>query len=328
MNVDFANLTPDAVLDSLEGQGYWPTGQLYPLNSYENRVYQVACEDQPTLIAKYYRPQRWSEAQLLEEQVLLSALASAGVPVVAPLELQQPALGQQIGRQGEYFYTLTPRKLGRAPELGDFDTLFQLGELVGRLHQKSRQLPLQHRASVLTGQTARANSGYLQSNWLPGSLKQRYSDLAQQLLDRLEVCLGEQYQQQFITLHGDCHLGNVLMVEGEPLLVDFDDAMPGPAVQDLWMFLSGDSAEQSRQLSELVEGYEQYCEFDRAQLAWIPALRAIRLFHYASWLARRWQDPAFKMAFPWFNSEDYWLQQCNQMQALLLEFEAPVSLGY
>lgn len=324
-------LTPDCVLDALSATGLWPDGRLQPLGSYENRVYQ-ACLDESVeghdkVVAKFYRPGRWSEAQIREEHSFAQELLLAEVPVVAPLTLQGAMLHHHAG----FAFSLSPWRGGRMPELDDWDTLEWVGRFLARLHAVGEKQDFTHRPT-LNAQTL----GQTPFQWLlehaqmPAHVRARWQPACEAALAQASQVLGA-VPYRAIRLHGDCHPGNILWTpvdddgHGGPHFVDLDDARMGPAVQDLWMLLSGDRMQRSQQLSTLVEGYEQMRAFDRRELALIEPLRTLRLIHYSAWLAQRWSDPAFLRAFPWFGTEDYWHEQTvilhNQLDAMQ---EAPL----
>ncbi|HMW70279.1 MAG TPA: serine/threonine protein kinase [Cellvibrionaceae bacterium] len=307
----FADLTPDAVLDAVESQGYYCDARVYPLNSYENRVYQVGIEGASPLIAKFYRPERWSGEQIREEHQWSLQLAAAALPVVAPLVQN----GETLFTNGGYFFALYPRVPGAPQALAEDDQLYALGQLLGQLHQQTAGL-FNHRPSL--NPNTREPAYVLASGHLPQVLVGDYQRLSDQLRVAIQT-LFDRVPYRPIRLHGDVHGGNVLWQDGDPRLVDCDDALNGPAVQDLWMLLSGSPAAQQTQLVQVLEGYEEYRPFDTQELALIPSLRALRLMNYSAWLARRWEDRAFVAAFPWFNTHAYWAGHIKQLQEALHE---------
>jgi len=319
MQVDFSQLQPDLVLDLVESYGYEVSGQSYPLNSYENRVFQVGLEEGGSVIAKFYRPQHWSTQQILEEHSFADKLFKAGVPIAENILNTN---GQSVIELAGYLCSLQQKVIGRVPELDDLDSMFQLGQLIGSMHAQGKDLHFKHRRSFDIVRMGCTGSAYLAENWIPKKLQGRYTSIIMQLLSAIANCLPDDFDSHFIAAHGDCHLSNVLMSRDGPVMLDFDDCMMAPAVQDIWMFLAGDQQQQKKQLSELIEGYEESAEFPHYQLEWIPAMRALRVINYTAWLARRWSDPAFPLAFPWFNTEDYWLQHLKQLQQLVNDFNA------
>ncbi|MGM0594544.1 MAG: serine/threonine protein kinase [Pseudomonadota bacterium] len=313
-------LTPDTVLDAVESAGYLPTGSLLALNSYENRVYQIGEQNEGFLIGKFYRPGRWSEAQIREEHHFAAELSALEIPVVAPLA---DARGETLQRFGGFLFALFPRRGGRSPELEEPDTQYRLGQFLGRIHALGAVSPFEHRPALTPESFGAASLRYLlEQGVLPAEYRGQYGDLAEQLLSVVdERFAATDYRP--IRLHGDLHPGNILWTDSGAHLVDLDDCRMGPAVQDLWMLLSGDRAQMTRQLDEILAGYEEFHDFDRRQLALIEPLRTLRLLHYAAWLARRWEDPAFPMAFPWFNTVKYWEEQILTLREQRLRLEQP-----
>lgn len=323
----YDDLTPDCVLDALSATGLWPDGRLQALGSYENRVYQACLDDDSKVVAKFYRPGRWSLPQILEEHQFSQALLAAEVPVVAPLQLQGQTLHQHAG----FAFSVSPWRGGRTPELDDWDTLEWIGRFLARLHNVGAQAAFVHRPSLDAQQLGEAPMQWLLEHGdLAPHVRSRWQPVCAAALDLARTALQD-HPYQRIRLHGDCHPGNILWTpvddegRGGPHFVDMDDARMGPAVQDLWMLLSGDRLQRGQQLSTLVEGYEQMRDFDRRELSLIEPLRTLRLIHYSAWLAQRWSDPAFPRAFPWFGTEAYWLEQIAVLQAQIEAMqEAPL----
>lgn len=318
-------LTPDRIIAAVEAQGYLSDARILPLNSYENRVYQVGIEGGAPLIAKFYRPERWSDEQILEEHRFTQELADLEIPVVPPLA---DAEGNTLFYFEGFRLALYPRQGGHAPELDQLDNLVVLGRFLGRIHAVGAQRPFVHRPTVNIQSYATESYEYLrEQRFLPVELEAAYCSLCEDLIQRVE----EQFARvdyASIRLHGDCHAGNILWREGRPHFVDFDDARSGPAIQDLWMLLSGDREQQSQQLQKILEGYEQFCDFNTAELALIESLRTLRIMHYAAWLARRWSDPAFPMNFPWFNSLRYWSDHILELREQLAALDEPPLVRY
>ena len=303
MTAPFGPLTPDFVLSAVEASGLVCDGRLLTLNSYENRVYQVGIEDAQPLIAKFYRPGRWSDEAILEEHAFLAELADAEIPAVPALAVGGSTLHHYEG----FRVALFPRRGGRAPELDDPAVLSWLGRFLGRIHAIGANKPFAHRPDLTIrsfGEEPRDE--LLASPFLPPELRETWRSVVDQALDGVRRCFERAGAQPMIRLHGDVHGGNVLWTDAGPHFVDFDDARNGPAVQDLWMLLSGDAPAMARQLDHVLEGYEQFADFDPASLHLVEALRTLRLIHYAGWIARRWDDPAFPAAFSWFDTPRYW----------------------
>lgn len=318
----FAQLQPDDILTAIDSLGYRCDGRFLALNSYENRVYQVGIEGAQPIVAKFYRPGRWSDDAILEEHRFAAELAEKDVPVVAPLLFG----GATLHHSGPFRLSLSPCRGGRAPELDDHNLLRQLGRLLGRLHLQGETHGFVHRPAIDIDTYGYASHDYLLDHgFIPDDLRDAYTGLTEHVFANIDACYQRAGKSQSIRLHADFHPGNVL-VAGEQLhIVDLDDARSGPAVQDLWMFLSGDREEQTPQLESLLRGYEEFRSFDARELHLIEALRTLRIMHYAAWLGQRWRDPAFKTAFPWFNSRRYWDEQVLTLreQVALME-EAPL----
>ncbi|WP_227368656.1 serine/threonine protein kinase [Halomonas sp. M20] len=314
----FDSLTPGRIVDAIEGLGLWIASEPFALNSYENRVFLLSDDDRQRWVAKFYRPERWSEAQLREEHCFLDELENAGVAVAAPWRDGQ---GNSLHRAHGFYFALFPHVPGQAPELDNPGHLFAVGELIGRLHAVSSQHVFTVRPRMEPLSLAKSSrERVLEGTWLTRSQRRAYarvSESLQQLLTRSVWPI-----QAAIRVHGDCHLGNILGRDDDFTLVDFDDCAMAPAVQDLWMMLTAQNEHEMRlQLSELLEGYEENMPFDRRQLEWIEPLRTLRLMRYSAWLVARWQDPAFPRAFPWVADEAYWDQHIRtlEQQRLLLE---------
>ncbi len=299
----YADLQPDHILEALDELGFHCDGRFLALNSYENRVYQVGIEDERPVVAKFYRPGRWSNEQIAEEHAFTQELAAAEIPVVAPLSIA----GNTLHRSGPFRFAVFPCHGGRAPELDDLDLLEQLGRLVGRIHLVGATSDFEHRPEIDIESYGVDSCEYLlEQGFIPADLRPAYESVSELVLDGVHACYQQTGAVSTQRIHADFHPGNVL-VHGERLhIVDLDDTRTGPAVQDLWMFLSGDQEEQLPQLEALLDGYTEFCDFDARELRLIEALRSLRILHYAAWIARRWDDPAFKIAFPWFDSNRYW----------------------
>lgn len=311
----YARLTPDVVLDAVEQFGLPPSGTLLALNSYENRVYQIGLEAGGFVVAKFYRPQRWADAAILEEHAFSLMLAGEELPVVAPLTSPLPsaddtAQARTLFEQAGFRYAVYPRRGGRAPELDDPEHLRWLGRLLGRMHALGAVRPFVHRVQLDVAGYGEAPYRFLREHdFIPGELAHNYCQAAEEVL----ALTGEAFEAfgplRRLRLHGDCHPGNILWTPEGPHFVDLDDACMGPAVQDLWMLLSGTPVEMTRQLAWVLAGYREFNDFDPLETMLIEPLRALRIIHYSGWLARRWDDPAFPHHFPWFNTPRYWEEQ-------------------
>lgn len=313
------------VLDALEHHGLRADGRMLALNSYENRVYQLGMEEGPPLVAKFYRPMRWSDAQILEEHAFVQELVEEEIPVVAPMTVAGSSL---LSYQG-YRFAVFPRRGGRAPELDDPATLEWLGRFLARIHMVGKRSSYTTRPSVDIQSFGEESLAYLQEqNFLPPDLSEAYVSVARQALDGIRNCYQRAGSVELLRLHGDCHAGNVLWTDDGPHFVDFDDSRTGPAMQDLWMLLSGDSTDMRRQLTDVLVGYEDFCEFDPREIHLIEALRSLRLLHYSAWLARRWEDPAFPAAFPWFNTQRYWQDRVLELREQVALMEDPPLRGF
>ena len=313
----YERLSPDMVIDAVESAGYLSDARLLALNSYENRVYQVGIEDDVPLIAKFYRPDRWSEAQIREEHSFSLELQNAEISVVAPIVDDKGATLHNF--QG-FQFALFLRRGGYPPELDNLDNLLVLGRTVGRIHAVGRAGKFRERQQITVQRMLTDSREFLLDGFIPRELVPAYQSLTEDLQQAVQSIYGEVRPEDVIRVHGDCHVGNILWRDNTAHFVDLDDCCTAPAIQDLWMFLNGDQHDRQLQLSELVEGYAEFCDFDPRQIRWIEALRTMRLIHYAAWLARRWEDPAFPRSFTWFNTERYWadhiLELREQMSAL------------
>jgi Ser/Thr protein kinase RdoA (MazF antagonist) len=316
----YSDLSPETVLDAIEALGVHCDGRVLALNSYENRVYQIGLEDAPPLVAKFYRPNRWSDAAILEEHAFARELAAQEIPVVAPLE---PG-GRSLHVHQGYRYAVFPRRGGRWPELGTRDEREWVGRFLGRIHAVGRAAFFHERGSLDVHQLGReARDTVLDGEWMPDYLADKYAEVTDELLDIIEARAFQWGGARLGRILGDCHRGNILWTDAGPHFVDLDDCLTGPAIQDLWMLLSGDGEEMRRELTDLLTGYEQFSPFDRGEIALIEPLRALRMIHYCAWLARRWSDPAFPKAFPWFAEPRYWEQHYRALQDQLAAVSAP-----
>ncbi|HSC99261.1 MAG TPA: serine/threonine protein kinase [Casimicrobiaceae bacterium] len=315
----YSALTPDRVLDALESVGIRGDGRMLPLGSYENRVYQVWRENALPVVTKFYRPGRWSDDQILEEHAFVDQLAAQEIPVVAPLVLE----GRTLHGFADFRFAVYPRRGGRAPELEQRGTLEQLGRFIGRLHAVGAARAFRHRPALTIEAFGDESRDYLLAHdFIPGDIRAAWKSVIEEALQRVRRAFAN-HRIDTLRLHGDCHGGNVLWTDDGPHFVDFDDARTGPAIQDLWMLLSGDRAAMESQLGVVMEGYETFRELDRRELALIEPLRTLRLLHYSAWLARRWDDPAFPAAFPWFNTQRYWQDRILEMREQLALMDEP-----
>ena len=316
----YAGLTPDRILDALDGVGIAGDGRLLALNSYENRVYLVYRDGDAAVVAKFYRPARWSDEQIGEEHAFTAELAAREIPVIAPMTLANRTLHRFAG----FRFAVYPRQGGRTPELDDRATLEWLGRFIGRIHAVGALAPFAHRPALDIATFGDEPRDYLLAHgFVPPDLVAAYQSVSAMALDGVRRCYDRAGDVRTLRLHGDCHAGNVLWTADGPHFVDFDDARTGPAVQDLWMLLSGDRAAATRQLADVLAGYEDFMDFDRRELHLLEALRTLRLVHYAAWIARRWDDPAFPAAFPWFNTQRYWQDRILELREQIAAMDEP-----
>jgi Ser/Thr protein kinase RdoA (MazF antagonist) len=301
----FFQLTPDQVLDAIESVGLEPQAALLGLNSYENRVYQFRDYDEKKYVVKFYRPNRWSNAEILEEHEFTLQLADSEIPVIPPLLLTQESRQQTLLNFNGFRFAIFECKGGRAPELEDKKTLEWIGRFIGRIHTIGESKPFQHRPELSINSFAETSAHYLlNQHFIPSHILPAYQAITEQLIDICHERFEKLGQFDSIRLHGDCHPSNVLWTDDGPHFVDFDDARMGPAVQDLWMLIN--DANDKELWNNLLLGYEDFMEFDDRQFKTVEPLRTIRMIHYSAWLAKRWRDPSFKHNFPWFNTDRYW----------------------
>ena len=317
----FYQLTPDTVIDAVESLGYDSDGRILALNSYENRVYQVGLDEAQPLIAKFYRPERWSDEQIIEEHQFCFEMVEQELPVVAPL---CNGTGDSLFRFGDYRFALYPRRGGRAPELSDMNHLYRLGQTLGRIHLVGAARPFLHRPTLSIEHYGYESVELIGRDFIPASLHEAYVSLTRDLLQEVEAAFKRAGRLRLLRAHGDCHGGNILWRDDTPNFVDFDDARMAPAIQDLWMLLTGeDRNELQLQLSEVIEGYTEFADFDPRELNLVEALRTLRMLRYSAWLARRWEDPAFPHNFPWFNTERYWGEHLLQLREQFARLQEP-----
>ena len=331
--VGYSDLTPAQVLDALDAVGLRGDGRILQLNSYENRVFQLFLEDGSAVVTKFYRPGRWTDAQILEEHSFALELDAAEVPVIPPLVLdasvddvthdlrllgEPPTLACIGAGVAPHRFSVSRRCAGREPELDDPAVLRQIGRFIGRLHAVGRRSRFEHRHVMdprRDGQLSRQR--LLDGDFVAEEQRAAWDQSVVAALAAVERAYDSLGTITTLRLHGDCHLGNVLWRDGGPHVVDLDDACMGPAVQDLWMLVSGDAQTMASQLAQLLEGYTQFMDFDRRELALIEPLRTLRMIRHSAWLAERWTDPAFPPAFPYFGTAAYWSQQSTQMREQL-----------
>ena len=320
----YASLTPDCVLDALQSVGLVGDGRLQALGSYENRVYQIGIEDALPVVVKFYRPARWSDAAIVEEHAFVGELAAREIPVVAPIAFEK----RTLHTFGGFRFAVYPRCGGRAPELSDRATLEWMGRFLGRIHAVGSLEPFRARPEISV-----ETFGVEPREWLiahecnPRDLEDAWRSISAQALDSVTRCVERAGAIASLRLHGDCHSGNVLWIEHGPTrgphFVDFDDSRMGPAVQDLWMLLSGERADMERQLDAVLRGYREFHDFDPSELNLVEALRTLRLLHYSAWIAQRWDDPAFPVAFPWFNTQRYWQDRILELREQVALMDEP-----
>ncbi len=321
----FDDLTPECVLDALDAIGVYADGRLLALNSYENRVYMVMLEDGSSMVAKFYRPQRWSDLQILEEHEFVAELVAEEIPAVAALQIANSTLHHHRG----YRFALFPRRGGRAPDLEKDETLEWIGRFLGRVHAAGRRKAYQERPLLSVDTFGEESVTWLlEHDVIPKTLCSNWADTARAALDGVRRCYERAGPIVPIRLHGDCHAGNILWTDSGPHFVDFDDSRMGPPIQDLWMLLNGNRMDMQHQIGQLVKGYRAFCDLNSRELHVVEALRTLRLLHYSAWLARRWDDPAFPAAFPWFGSELYWQDRIVELREQLDRMDdAPLELG-
>ena len=325
MNIaPYSQLSPELVLDALEAAGYRCDGRVLALNSYENRVYQMGIEDGEPVIAKFYRPERWSDAAIREEHAFSAELAAAEIPVVAPLSCDVDGVATSLFVHERFRYAVFPRRGGRWPELGTATDREWVGRFLGRIHAVGRSARFYDRRQLdITDLGRDARDTVLDGQWMPDYLATKYEALTDELLDRVEATASGWGGARLGRILGDCHRGNILWTDAGPHFVDLDDCLTGPAIQDIWMLLSGPQQEMRTEMTDILRGYEQFLPFDRAELALIEPLRALRMIHYSAWLARRWDDPAFPRAFPWFAEPRYWEEHFRALQDQLTAVQGP-----
>jgi len=316
----YQHLTPEIILDAIETLGYRTNGTLTALNSYENRVYQVGIEEDEPIIAKFYRPDRWSDECIREEHDFTQELLDNEIPCVAPLLFDGQTLFHLA--DAEFRFALFPRRAGRPPNIEDRDVLSVMGRALGRIHSAGAARQFTHRPSLSTERLGHeSRTSFLSSDFIPAELIDAYESTTTHLMDRIDTVF--QNRSTGIRIHGDCHLGNLLWRYDAPNFVDFDDTQTGPPIQDLWMLLSGNREEQESTLSDLLDAYSMFCSFDTRAIDLIEPLRTLRMIHHAAWIGKRWNDPAFPLAFPWFNEIKYWSDHVLSLREQLAVLDEP-----
>jgi Ser/Thr protein kinase RdoA (MazF antagonist) len=324
--IPFSALTPDIILNALESIGLYSNGRLFALNSYENRVYQVGLEDASTVVTKFYRPNRWTTAAIIEEHVFVQELAESEIPVVPAMQFNG---NKTLNQFDDFRFSVFPRQNGRVPELEGREKLEWMGRFIGRIHAVGALKPFKERATLdIAGFGVEPREYLLSNDFIPADLLDAYSSVSAFALEGVRRCFERAGEVRVLRLHGDCYPGNILWADDGPHFVDFDDSRMGPAIQDLWMLLSGDRSEMAQQLNYVLAGYETFYNFDFRELHLIEALRTLRLLHYSAWIAKRWDDPAFPRAFPWFNTSRYWQDRIIELrEQIALMDEGPLELG-
>lgn len=319
----YYRLSPDAVIDAIESIGLVCDYRVFPLNSFENRVYQIGIEESEPVVAKFYRPQRWSDAQILEEHQFTEELLAADLPVVAPLRINGATLHQHNG----YRFAVFPRRGGHPIALDDLDTLFRMGQYLGRLHAVGAAKHFEHRLTLQISEQLSEDLDFLGEHFIPDELRPAHQSVSADLLAAVKEVSAPLTEPVAIRIHGDCHPGNMMIRDKTLWIVDLDDCLNGPVMQDVWMLLSGTRQEQEQQLNEIVEGYSEFNDFPAHELGWMELLRTRRMIHQAAWVARRWQDPAFPKAFTWFNTTRYWSDHVLELREQLAALaEEPLKL--
>jgi len=308
----YDGLTPDVILDSLDHFGWQTSGSLLALNSYENRVYQLGLEDDSFVVVKFYRPNRWTTEQIMEEHGFVASLIEHEISCVGPISRD----GETLFEYETFRFSVFPRQGGHPPDIENEGNLKVLARTIARIHNVGEVQPFKHRITLSWETMARDNVQFLlQGNWIPLEMESAYESITRDLLTYLENMFTTKLNN--LRIHGDCHLGNVLWRDPLPHFVDFDDTLMGPAIQDMWMLFSGSEDEQARQIGTISKAYDEFRPFPHNELRFVEGLRTMRMIHHAAWIARRWHDPAFPQAFPWFDSPKYWSDQVLSLREQL-----------
>lgn len=316
----FADLSPDTLLDAIDSLGVRTDGRLHALNSFENRVYQVGIEDGSTIIAKFYRPGRWRDETILEEHAFTLQLAEMELPVAAPLLFDEHSLH----KHNDFRFALYPRIAGRAPELSDPQALTWMGRFIARVHNIGETSRFAARENLSVERLGTEANAWLEaSKLIPEELREAWHASVTRALESARLIFEATQGVKHLRIHGDCHAGNILWNDDGPWFVDFDDACTGPAIQDLWLLLSGEREAMQQQLGAVLRGYRQFRDFDLRELALIEALRTLRLIHHAAWIGRRWNDPAFPRAFSWFGTQRYWQDRILELKEQIAAMDEP-----
>ena len=323
MSHAYDQLTPDTVLNAIDSvlveQGKMTSGHQMALNSYENRVYQIGIENEQPVIAKFYRPERWSDAAIYQEHDFTLAALEDELPVIAPLVINDETLFQYEG----FRFALYPRQGGQSEQIERREDFEQMGRLLARLHQTANVVDASQRPVMTPDRFAIQSRQYLLENqWIPEDLLPAYETLSKDVVDILQQRWDE-HQPSLRLVHGDLHIGNLIWYQQQPYMLDLDDCIKAPRIQDIWMMLYGERDQMMAQLSDIARGYEMFLPFPAHELPLIETLRTMRLMNYSAWLAKRWDDPAFPQAFPWFNTGRYWSEQILTLREQMAALQEP-----
>jgi Ser/Thr protein kinase RdoA (MazF antagonist) len=319
----YSTLTPDIILQAIDSIGLVTDGRLLALNSYENRVYQIGIENSAPVVTKFYRPNRWTTTAILEEHAFIEELASNEIPVVPPLKCRE---NKTLHEFHGFRFSVFPKQGGRVPAIEGREKLEWMGRFIARIHAVGALKNFTERPALNIVNFGHEPSDYLlEHDFIPAELLNAYQTIITLALDRVKRCFERAGTLKTLRLHGDCYPGNILWTDDGPHFVDFDDSRMGPAIQDLWMLTSGDRAEMTLQFKQLMTGYRTFYDFNPNELHLVEALRTLRLIHYSAWIAKRWEDPAFPLAFPWFNTIRYWQDRIIELrEQIALIDEEPI----